>query len=139
MMMEAYWLAASPEKLRETLCLAQAAIWHHPQIGQNSKRNHIAQLQRMIDECDRKRPLGPDGTHGDRHTAECGCEGYVHKNPSRYTKVPVECVDDGRVFSSIAECAKFYNTNSSAISKVLQGYSKRHHGLRFRRVQLPEA
>jgi hypothetical protein len=30
-------------------------------------------LQVLIDECDRMRPLGPDGKHGDRHTVECGC------------------------------------------------------------------
>lgn len=28
----------------------------------------------LIQMIDRHRPLGPDGTHGDRHTDTCGCE-----------------------------------------------------------------
>jgi hypothetical protein len=28
----------------------------------------------IINEIDRQRPLGPDGTHGERHTETCGCE-----------------------------------------------------------------
>lgn len=39
--------------------------------------NYIAKvdaLQQLVDEIDRHRPLGPDGKHGNRHTAYCGCE-----------------------------------------------------------------
>lgn len=50
--------------IRETLCVAQSAVGVH-----NRER-----IQRMINEIDRQRPLGPDGKHGDRHTATCGCE-----------------------------------------------------------------
>lgn len=61
----------SPKMLRETLCVAQSWIGNvwHPRAGE-----HLARLQRLIDECDRHRPLGPDGKHGDLHTDTCGCE-----------------------------------------------------------------
>jgi hypothetical protein len=61
-----------PKMIRETLCVAQAAIIgaaRDPRAGE-----HVARLQRLIAECDRHRPLGPDGKHGGRHTPTCGCE-----------------------------------------------------------------
>lgn len=63
--------------LRETLCVAQTVINYHTfdhAVDDNRKPEHIARLQRLIDDIDRQRPLGPDGTHGDRHTETCGCE-----------------------------------------------------------------
>jgi len=59
-----------PKMFRETLCIAQAAIGLMGEMG----RPHIERLQRLIDEFDRHRPLGPDGKHGNRHTETCGCE-----------------------------------------------------------------
>jgi len=56
--------------LRETLCVAQTAIG---EALDNPK--HIERIQRLIDEIDRQRPLGPDGKHGNLHTPFCGCEG----------------------------------------------------------------
>jgi hypothetical protein len=58
--------------LRETLCVAQTEIGNSP-WNEDRKREHIDRLQRLIDACDVHRPLGPDGKHGDRHTATCGC------------------------------------------------------------------
>lgn len=74
-----YAVADGPKMLRETLCVAQLGLSlvleTRPVLdGGDRIRTHQARLQRLIDECDRKRPLGPDGSHGDRHTAECGCE-----------------------------------------------------------------
>lgn len=64
---------ADPLKMvRETLCVAQAAVGLHTETGRRVE--HIARLQRLIDECDRHRPLGLDGKHGNRHTPTCGCE-----------------------------------------------------------------
>lgn len=66
-------IPAPVKMLRETLCVAQAAIGAtalHP----DAKMNHIGRLDSLVAECDRHRPLGPDGTHGDLHTATCGCE-----------------------------------------------------------------
>ncbi len=61
----------SIKMLRETFCVAQT--WFG--LSQRSDRaNHVARLQELIDECDRQRPLGPDGKHGDRHTPTCGCD-----------------------------------------------------------------
>lgn len=62
----------SPKMLRETLCAAQSAVGvvfaEDPRLVR-----HVDRLQHLIDEVDRHRPLGPDGRHGDRHTATCGC------------------------------------------------------------------
>jgi hypothetical protein len=68
-----YEVRDSPKMLRETLCVAQSAIGR-PMFAGDRKSEHIDRLQRLIDACDRHRPLGPDGKHGDRHTASCGCE-----------------------------------------------------------------
>jgi hypothetical protein len=59
--------------LRETLCVAQSEVGNSP-WNEGRKDEHVARLQRLIDECDRHRPLGPDGKHGDLHTATCGCD-----------------------------------------------------------------
>jgi hypothetical protein len=73
----AYVVADGPKALRETLSVAQAALdellWR-PTQRQEELRAHSERLQRLIDECERKRPTGPDGKHGDRHTPECGCD-----------------------------------------------------------------
>jgi len=58
--------------IRESLCVAQSAIGQLP--SPLDDKSHIDRLQRMINEIDRQRPLGPDGKHGKRHTLLCGCE-----------------------------------------------------------------
>jgi hypothetical protein len=63
----------SSKMLRETLCSAQAAIGARP-FDEHRKRADLDRLQRLINECDRHRPLGVDGKHGDRHTPTCGCD-----------------------------------------------------------------
>jgi hypothetical protein len=68
-----YVLPDSPKMLRETLCIAQTRIGNSI-YEQDRAAADIARLQRLIDECDRHRPLGPDGKHGDLHTPTCGCE-----------------------------------------------------------------
>ena len=62
--------------LRETLCIAQAAIGDSPagQAAVGGPLRHIAVLGELIAEIDKHRPLGPGGKHGDLHTATCGCE-----------------------------------------------------------------
>lgn len=70
--LHAYIVPDSPKMLRETLCVAQARIGNSP-LDDGRKREHIDRLQRLIDECERMRPTGPDGKHGSRHTSECGC------------------------------------------------------------------
>ena len=65
-------LWADPKMLRETLCIAQNLILSDS--ARQGRAQHGARLQRLIDECDRRRPLGVDGKHGSRHTANCGCE-----------------------------------------------------------------
>ena len=62
-----------PKMLRETLCAAQNAIAHSP-YDEGRKQSHIDRLSRLIAECDRHRPLGANGKHGDLHTPTCGCE-----------------------------------------------------------------
>lgn len=67
-----YIVPDSPKMLRETLCVAQSCISNGPDDPR--KREHLDRLQRLIDECDRHRPLGVAGKHGDLHTPTCGCE-----------------------------------------------------------------
>lgn len=62
-----------PKMLRETFCVAQSRIGNSTLDG-DRRRTHIERLQRLIDECDRHRPLGPDGKHNDLHTPTCGCD-----------------------------------------------------------------
>jgi DNA-binding CsgD family transcriptional regulator len=59
----------SVKSLRETFCVAQTHL-----AGLPNAEQHVQVLQRLADDCDRQRPIGPDGVHGDRHTATCGCE-----------------------------------------------------------------
>lgn len=63
----------TPKMLRETLCVAQALFWKST-LDRDRRSEHVERIQRLIDECDRHRPIGPDGRHDDRHTDTCGCE-----------------------------------------------------------------
>lgn len=69
-------LSDSLKGVRETLCVAQAALYKLP-LGYSaggSIEHHRDVLGRLIAEIDRQRPLGPDGKHGELHTETCGCE-----------------------------------------------------------------
>lgn len=61
------------KSVRETLCLAQSALAHWP-YDEEAKPYHMERLSRLIADIDIQRPLGPDGKHGNRHTATCGCD-----------------------------------------------------------------
>lgn len=61
----------SLKMVREHLCLAQGRL--NGYLGEQERRAGEA-IGRLIADIDRQRPLGPDGRHGDRHTATCGCE-----------------------------------------------------------------
>lgn len=63
----------SPKMLRETLCVAQTRIINSG-LDDGRLEHHVARLQLLIAECDRHRPLGPDGKHGNLHTETCGCD-----------------------------------------------------------------
>lgn len=69
----AYIVPDSPKMLRETLCVAQARIGNSP-LDQGRRQEHIDRLGRLIAECDRHRPLGSGGKHGNLHTPTCGCK-----------------------------------------------------------------
>jgi hypothetical protein len=69
----AYVVPDSPKMLQETLAVAQAAIGNSEHVG-DRKQSHIDRLQRLIDECERHRPTGVGGKHGDLHTPTCGCQ-----------------------------------------------------------------
>jgi hypothetical protein len=72
-----YAVPDSPKMLRETLCVAQAGILELKRKGYKSAGasmdSHMERLTRLILECDRHRPLGRDGKHGNLHTPTCGC------------------------------------------------------------------
>lgn len=67
---------SSPKMTREALCLAQATLADRIRAGVDVDRARYAgdRIQSLIDQIDVHRPLGPDGKHGSRHTATCGCE-----------------------------------------------------------------
>lgn len=69
----AYIVPDSPKMLRETLCVAEARISNSP-LDERDKAGHIARLGRLIEECDRHRPLDKGGKHGNLHTSTCGCD-----------------------------------------------------------------
>lgn len=58
--------------VREALCVAQAGLGAIRPGREGIMASRA--LGRLIEDIDRQRPLGPDGQHGDRHTASCGCE-----------------------------------------------------------------
>lgn len=68
-----YTVPDGPKMLRETLCVAQAAVIRQV-TDQGRRAEHVARIGRLITECDRHRPIGVDGKHGDRHTPTCGCD-----------------------------------------------------------------
>jgi hypothetical protein len=71
-MVHSYNIDDDPKMLRETLAVAQSEI-ANSLYNKSRQQEHIKRLQRLINECDRKRPLGFDGKHGNRHTPTCGC------------------------------------------------------------------
>lgn len=78
----------NPKMLRETLCEAQSMQAFLP-VYVNVEW-YMSTLQTLIDECDMHRPLGPDGTHGKRHTLTCGCEDKGHGSWCDHSNCP-EC------------------------------------------------
>lgn len=68
-----YTVMISPKMLGETLAVSQAAIGLRHTWSEAMRKSHIDRLQRLIDECERKRPTAVGGKHGDLHTPECGC------------------------------------------------------------------
>lgn len=78
-----YEVDVLPKQLREALCLAQTRMLHGP--NPSTDRHYVDNLQKLIDECDRHRPLGSDGKHGNRHTPTCGCDVVFHlRHPDGY-------------------------------------------------------
>lgn len=70
-------MSADTKMLHEALCVAQSALVERASGGRDIARVPfwIAQIGSLIAAIDEHRPLGPDGKHGDRHTATCGCDG----------------------------------------------------------------
>lgn len=74
-----YVVPVSPKSLRETMCVVEFALaeLRRQRPGYNaggSVESHTERVRQIIAECDRKRPTGRGGKHGDLHTDECGCE-----------------------------------------------------------------
>lgn len=66
-----YSLPNSPKMLQETLSFCQSLVGNS---GDLRLDEHIQRLQDVINECQRMRPTGLGGKHGDRHTQQCGCD-----------------------------------------------------------------
>lgn len=69
-----YLLTDTPKMVKETINVAQQA---YGQYRRDYERfdEHMARLSRIVEECDRMRPVGRDGKHNNRHTEVCGCDG----------------------------------------------------------------
>lgn len=61
----------SPKAARELLCELQQLSYG--EWSQVTKYGHDL-IKSLISQIDQHRPLGPDGKHGNRHTATCGCD-----------------------------------------------------------------
>ncbi len=73
-----YVVPVSPKMLLETLCVAEHALneLEKARPGYNAGgriESHLERVRHLMDECQRKRPTGRGGKHGDLHTDECGC------------------------------------------------------------------
>lgn len=68
-----------PKTLREALCVAEHAV--NRTVEPQNQHGAPRILAALIRECDRHRPIGPNGKHGERHTLTCGCEGVLPKAP----------------------------------------------------------
>lgn len=100
----------SIKMLRETFCVAQSAIGStcitpYRPIRERAQE-HIARLQRLIDDCDRQRPLGPDGKHGDMHTPTCGCDDAPEDDPHANQTCGFLWAADNDRTSSDHQCAE---------------------------------
>lgn len=62
----------SLKMLRETLCRAQSNVAHR-ETDRDAIECDMRIIGGLIRQIDAHRPLGPDGKHGDLHTATCGC------------------------------------------------------------------
>lgn len=58
---------ATPKMIKETMARIQS-------LAPSSSGPDSDIVQKIIDECDRHRPIGPEGRHGQLHTETCGCE-----------------------------------------------------------------
>lgn len=65
-------IPGNPKAIREALCVAESATLRN--VDEQNRHGAREVLGALIQECDRHRPPGPDGKHGNRHTALCGCD-----------------------------------------------------------------
>lgn len=83
------------KSIRETLALAQSAIHFRAAAGHDVDRaqRDAELLGRLIADCDRQRPLGPDGKHGDgeRCTSTCGCDRVQAGPPTGFANWWTDC------------------------------------------------
>lgn len=82
--------ASDLKMLRETLTRVQTAPLR------DADRDRLGAL---IEQIDLHRPLGPDGTHGDRHTPTCGCEDAPAPEPAERHHVLHLTDDQAEVFA----------------------------------------
>lgn len=73
-----YVLPLTPKTLMETMCVVESALHalERERPGFNaggSIQSHLERIRLVMDECERKRPTGSNGKHGNLHTPECGC------------------------------------------------------------------
>ena len=65
-----YTVPVSPKSMREAMCVATTSLGRAGEVMDP----FVKSMETLIRECDRHRPRGADGKHGDLHTPTCGCE-----------------------------------------------------------------
>lgn len=73
-----YVVPVTPKMLLETLCVVEHALQELEKArpgfhAGGTIDSHLERVRHLMDECQRKRPTGPNGKHDGRHTDECGC------------------------------------------------------------------
>lgn len=85
-----------PKMAREMLCFAQSAIMAFENWNAQTE-SYLARIEKMVDQIDVLRPIGPDGNHGDRHTKFCGCEDVVEwRTIPHYSRYEINKLGDIR-------------------------------------------
>jgi hypothetical protein len=77
--LHSYVIPVTPKSLKETLCVVELSLNELDRLNPGysaggTVASHLTKVRELMAECDRKRPTGSDGKHGDLHTTECGCD-----------------------------------------------------------------
>lgn len=94
-------------------------------------KNHTEEAKRNMSAAQKK-------VHATRPFARTEMLQSAARAMTEKIKIPVICVNDGRVFASVVEAAAFYGFGISSVGQVVRGARSHTHGLVFARYEAPE-